>query len=325
MKIKNSKTRSFDANKFINQSIENIKEQVGKEKVLCALSGGVDSSVMAVILHKAIGNQLVCFHVDTGLMRANESKNVVKLFKENFKIKVHLINAQKDFFAKLKGVKDPEKKRMIIGKLYVDLFEKEAKKISSCKWLAQGTIYPDVLESLNKSGKIIKSHHNVGGLPKKMKLKIIEPFRELFKPEVRQIGLKLNVPKEYIERHAFPGPGLGVRVVGEVTPEKISILQNADAILTDELRKAKLYTSMWQGFVVLLPVQSTGIKNSNRTFDYSCVIRAVNSTDAMTAEWVEIPYNVLSKISTRICKEVKGINRVVYDITNKPPATIEWE
>ena len=325
MKSKSSKTRSFDANDFISQSIENIKKQVGKEKVLCALSGGVDSSVMAVLLHKAIGKQLVCFHVDTGLMRADESKNVVKLFKENFKIKVNLINAQKDFFAKLKGVKDPEKKRMVIGKLYVDLFEKEAKKIADCKWLAQGTIYPDVLESLNEEGKKVKSHHNVGGMPKKMKLKVLEPFRELFKPEVREIGLALNVPKEYIERHAFPGPGLGVRVIGEVTSEKVAILQKADAILTDELRKAKLYNSMWQGFVILLPVQSTGVKDDNRTFDYSCVIRAVNSKDAMTAEWVQIPYNVLSKISTRICKEVKGISRVVYDITNKPPATIEWE
>ena len=310
---------------FIKQSIENIQNQVGNDKVLCALSGGVDSTVLAVLLHNAIGKQLVCFHIDTGLMRTNESATIINLFKESYDIKVNLINGQKDFFDALKSVKDPEKKRKKIGKTYIDLFEKEANQLPDCKWLAQGTIYPDVIESVTASGHKIKSHHNVGGLPEKMNLKIIEPFREIYKYEVREIGRELNIPNWFIDRHPFPGPGLAVRIIGDVTPEKVTLLQKVDYIFLDELHKNNFYNSVWQAFAVLLPIQSVGVKGDKRTYDYSCVIRSVNSVDGMTAEWSKIPYDILSQISTRICNEVKEINRVVYDITNKPPGTIEWE
>jgi GMP synthase (glutamine-hydrolysing) len=312
---------------FITQSIENIRKQVGKDKVLCALSGGVDSTVLAVLLYRAIGKQLVCFHVDSGLMRTNESAMIIKLFEESFKMKVNLIKGQKEFFTRLKDIKDPEKKRKTIGILFIELFEKEAKKITDCKWLAQGTLYPDVIESIPVNGPSdkIKSHHNVGGLPKKMNLQVIEPFRELFKDEVRNIGRELNIPDWFIDRHPFPGPGLGIRILGDVTPDKVVLLQKIDDIFLDELHKNNLYNSVWQAFAVLLPVQSVGVKGDERTYDYTCAIRSVDSVDGMTANWSRIPYEVLDVISTRICNEIKGINRVVYDITNKPPGTIEWE
>jgi GMP synthase (glutamine-hydrolysing) len=317
----------WNSSHFINNSIENIRKEVGTNKVICALSGGVDSTVLAVLLHKAIGKQLICLHVDSGLMRTNESKTIYKLFKENFDVNIEVINGQNEFFTALQGIKAPEKKRKIIGKLFIQLFEKEATKYSDCRWLAQGTLYPDVIESVSVNGPsdTIKSHHNVGGLPKKMNLKILEPLRELFKDEVRNIGRELGIPEWFINRHPFPGPGLGIRILGPVTEEKVALLQKADDIFLDELHRNNLYNSIWQAFAVLLPVQSVGVMGDERTYDFTCVLRAVNSVDGMTAEWHQIPYEVLAKISTRICNEVKGINRVVYDITNKPPGTIEWE
>ncbi|MDR0926220.1 MAG: glutamine-hydrolyzing GMP synthase [Ignavibacteria bacterium] len=312
---------------FIKTNIDAIRKQVGTDKVICALSGGVDSTVLAVLLHKAIGDQLLCFHVDSGLMRTDESKTIYKLFKENFDMHIEVINGQEEFFKALKGVSDPEKKRKIIGKTFINLFEKEAVKRADCKWLAQGTLYPDVIESVSVNGpsQTIKSHHNVGGLPKKMKLKVLEPFRELFKDEVRSIGRELGVPEWFIKRHPFPGPGLGIRVLGAVSSEKVAVLQKADDILLDELHKYNLYDAIWQAFAVLLPVQSVGVMGDERTYDYTCAIRAVDAVDGMTAEFHRIPYDVLDAISTRICNEVRGINRVVYDITSKPPGTIEWE
>ena len=323
MENKSNCKKNWDPSNFISLSIENIRKQVGQDKVLCALSGGVDSTVLAILLHKAIGSQLVCFHIDTGLMRMDESVNIVKLFKESFGIEVNLVQGQKEFFEGLKGIKDPEEKRKIIGKTYIDLFDKEANRLKDCKWLAQGTIYPDVVES--DSNHKVKSHHNVGGLPQKMNLKLIEPLRELYKYEVREIGKELNIPAGFIDRHPFPGPGLAVRVLGEVTPEKVAILQKADAIFLDELHKNNLYHSVWQAFVIILPVQSVGVRDNKRTYDYTCVIRAINSKDGMTAEYAKLPFDILDKTSTRICNEVEGISRVVYDITNKPPGTIEWE
>jgi len=308
----------------VDESIKQIREQVGADKVLCALSGGVDSTVLAVLLHKAIGKQLICFHVDSGLMRANESQKVLELFKQNFDISVELINGQDEFFAVLKGITEPEQKRKNIGRKFVELFEKEAAKHTDCKWLAQGTIYPDIIESQSAKGTI-KSHHNVGGLPEKMNFKLIEPFKELYKDDVRKIGKELGIPDGFINRHPFPGPGLGVRVLGEVTAEKIAILQQADEIFLDELHKNNLYNEIWQAFAVLLPLKTVGITNDERTYDFTCAIRAINSVDGMTANWYHIPFEILDKISARICNEVKGINRVVYDITNKPPGTIEWE
>ncbi len=312
---------------FIEESIKKVRATVGEDKVLCALSGGVDSTVLAVLLHKAIGKQLVCFHVDSGLMREEESETIIQLFKQNFDISIEIINAQEEFLTALAGVTDPEKKRKIIGKLFVDLFEREAAKFKDCKWLAQGTLYPDVIESISIKGpsQTIKSHHNVGGLPEKMNLKILEPFRELFKDEVRKIGLDLGVPDWFIYRHPFPGPGLGIRIIGEITLEKVSTLQKADSIFLEELHNFGIYNNIWQAFAVLLPVKSVGVMGDERTYEDTCVIRAVSSVDGMTADWYPLPYEVLSKISSRITNEVRGINRVVYDITSKPPGTIEWE
>jgi len=318
---------NWTSNYFIEESIKKIRSTVGDDKVLCALSGGVDSTVLAVLLHKAIGKQLVCFHVDSGLMRENESETIMQLFRQNFDISIEIINAQDEFLKALKNITDPEKKRKIIGKLFVELFEQEAAKFKDCKWLAQGTLYPDVIESVSVKGpsQTIKSHHNVGGLPEKMNLKVLEPFRELFKDEVRQIGIDLGVPDWFIHRHPFPGPGLGIRIIGEITPEKVSTLQRADAIFLEELHKAGIYNNIWQAFAVLLPVKSVGVMGDERTYEDTCVIRAVSSVDGMTADWYHMPHEVLSKISSRITNEVRGINRVVYDITSKPPGTIEWE
>ena len=317
----------WNAASFIETQIKQIREKVGSDEVILALSGGVDSTVAAVLLERAIGNQLHCIHIDTGLMRMNESKNIVELFKKHFKIPITLVEAESLFLERLKGITDPEQKRKIIGNTFIELFEKEAQKFSSAKWLAQGTLYPDVIESTSVRGPsaTIKSHHNVGGLPERMNLKVLEPFRELFKDEVRQVGKELGVPDWFIQRHPFPGPGLAIRIIGEVTKERLEILRQADEIFIQEIQNANLYNEIWQAFAVLLPVKSVGVMGDERTYENVCALRAVVSQDGMTADWFKFPYEVLEKASTRIINEVKGINRVVYDITSKPPGTIEWE
>lgn len=317
----------WNAASFIETQIKQIREKVGSDEVILALSGGVDSTVAAVLLERAIGNQLHCIHIDTGLMRMNESKNIVELFKKHFKIPITLVEAESLFLERLKGITDPEQKRKIIGNTFIDLFEKEAQKFYSAKWLAQGTLYPDVIESTSVRGPsaTIKSHHNVGGLPERMNLKVLEPFRELFKDEVRQVGKELGVPDWFIQRHPFPGPGLAIRIIGEVTKERLEILRQADEIFIQEIQNANLYNEIWQAFAVLLPVKSVGVMGDERTYENVCALRAVVSQDGMTADWFKFPYEVLEKASTRIINEVKGINRVVYDITSKPPGTIEWE
>lgn len=318
---------SWDAHSFVERAIENIREQVGTSEVICALSGGVDSTVLAVLLHRAIGDKLHCIHIDTGLMRQNESTKLMKLFDENFNMSIELIDGSEHFLNGLEGVSDPEQKRKIIGKSFIDLFDVAAKKFNNAKWLAQGTLYPDVIESVSVKGPsvVIKSHHNVGGLPEKMGLKLLEPFRELFKDEVRAVGRELGVPDWFVNRHPFPGPGLGIRILGEITREKIATLQKADAIYIEEVRNAGLYDQIWQAFAVLLPVKSVGVMGDERTYENTCVLRAVTSVDGMTADWFPMPYDVLARMSNRIINEVRGINRVVYDITSKPPGTIEWE
>jgi GMP synthase (glutamine-hydrolysing) len=312
---------------FIQDSITEINRKVGSGKVICALSGGVDSSVAAVLLQRAIGDQLYCIHIDNGLMRKNESERVVKTFRDSFHMNLDYIDATDRFLSALADVADPEKKRKIIGKLFIDVFEEEAKKIGQVDFLCQGTLYPDVIESISFKGPsaTIKSHHNVGGLPDKMNLKLIEPFRELFKDEVRAVGHELGLPDDLIWRHPFPGPGLAVRVLGEITQERLDLLREADTIFVDEVKKAGLYRDIWQGFVVLLPVQSVGVMGDGRTYDFTVAIRAVTSVDGMTADWFRMPHEVMAAISSRITNEVRGINRVVYDISSKPPATIEWE
>ncbi|MFH1052406.1 MAG: glutamine-hydrolyzing GMP synthase, partial [bacterium] len=320
-------TEQWNAESFIENQIKSIREQVGNENVLLALSGGVDSTVAAVLLHKAIGEQLHCVHVDTGVMRLNESKMIVDLFKESFHIPIELVDASELFLGKLDGVSEPEKKRKIIGATFIEVFEKSAKALKDVKWLAQGTLYPDVIESVSVKGPsaTIKSHHNVGGLPAIMNLKLIEPFRELFKDEVREVGRKLGVPEWFIERHPFPGPGLAIRILGEISKERLQILQLADEIYIEEIRKAGLYNEIWQAFAVLLPVQSVGVMGDERTYENVCALRAVTSVDGMTADWFPMPYEVLASMSNRIINEIRGINRVTYDITSKPPGTIEWE
>jgi GMP synthase (glutamine-hydrolysing) len=312
---------------FIETAIEDIRERVGNGKVICALSGGVDSSVVAVLLHKAIGDQLNCIFVNNGLLRKDEAEKVVNLFTRHFKINLDYVDAAERFLEKLAGVIDPEKKRKIIGNEFIYLFEEEAKKMGRVDYLAQGTLYPDVIESVSTKGPsaVIKSHHNVGGLPDKMNLKLLEPVRELFKDEVRLLGKELGMPDEVIHRQPFPGPGLAIRCIGELSKEKLEILREADAIVLDEIRKAGLYRDIWQSFAVLLPVRSVGVMGDARTYDYTIALRAVNSLDGMTADWVKLPYEILGKISSRIINEVKGVNRVVYDISQKPPSTIEWE
>ena len=308
--------------------IDEVKNKVKNDKVLCALSGGVDSSVVALIVNQAIKKNLICIMVDTGLMRKNEFKYTYKVFKNKYKLNVRLINASKLFLKKLKNVSNPEKKRKIIGKLFIELFEQYSKKLRNVFFLAQGTLYPDVIESIAASGKkkvTIKSHHNVGGLPERMKMDLVEPLRELFKDEVRDLGRELGIPDQFIDRHPFPGPGLAIRIPGEITNDKIEILRKADTIYIDEIKKAGLYKEIWQAFVVLLPVQTVGVMGDERTYEYVCALRAVTSLDGMTADYYPYEQSFLANVSTRIINEVKGINRVVYDITSKPPGTIEWE
>lgn len=312
---------------YIESSLGKIKEKVGKDRVLLGLSGGVDSSVAAVLIHKAIGNQLTCMFIDTGLLRMDEGKEVEAVFREHFHINLISITAAPLFLAKLKGVTDPEQKRKIIGNTFIDVFEAEARKIGQFKFLGQGTLYPDVIESVSFKGPsaTIKSHHNVGGLPEKMNFDLLEPLRELFKDEVRAVGRQLGLPNSVIGRHPFPGPGLAVRIIGEITKSRLEILRKADAIFIQELKMASQYDRIWQAFAVLLPVQSVGVMGDERTYENVLALRAVTSTDGMTADWYEMPAEVLAKISSRIINEVKGINRVVYDVSSKPPATIEWE
>jgi GMP synthase (glutamine-hydrolysing) len=312
---------------FIEESVEDIKTQVGSKKVICGLSGGVDSSVVAVLLDKAIGKQLHCIFVDTGLLRLNEAQKVEEVFSKHFQINLLSVDKSDLFLSELKNIENPEEKRKIIGRLFIEVFEEEAKKLGDFYFLAQGTLYPDVIESTSVRGPsaTIKSHHNVGGLPEKMHFKLIEPLRELFKDEVRSVGRDLKIPEEIIGRHPFPGPGLAVRIPGLITNEKINILKLADDIYITELKKHNLYNKIWQAFAVLLPVQSVGVMGDERTYEFTLVLRAVTSTDGMTANWFHMPYDILSHISNRIINEVEGINRVVYDISSKPPATIEWE
>jgi GMP synthase (glutamine-hydrolysing) len=317
----------WSSRSFVADSIAEIKRRVGDGKVICALSGGVDSSVAAVLMHKAIGDQLTCIHINNGLMRKGESDEVVNSFRDNFHINLDYVDTTDRFLSGLAGVEDPEKKRKIIGNLFIQIFEEEANEIGHVDFLCQGTLYPDVIESTSFKGPsvTIKTHHNVGGLPEKMNLKLIEPFRELFKDEVRAVGHELGLPDELIWRHPFPGPGLAVRVLGEVTRERLDLLREADTIFVQEVKNAGLYRDIWQGFAVLLPVRSVGVMGDGRTYDYTVAIRAVSSVDGMTADWFRMPHEVMARISSRITNEVKGVNRVVYDVSSKPPATIEWE
>ncbi len=313
---------------YIKDSVATIQEKVKDKKVILGLSGGVDSSVAAVLIHQAIGDQLTCIFVDTGLLRKNEGDQVMEQYGQHFHINIHRVNAQKRFLNALRNESDPEKKRKIIGNTFIEVFDEEAQKIENAQFLAQGTIYSDVIESAaDKHGvaQTIKSHHNVGGLPEEMNLELLEPLRDLFKDEVRNIGVQLGIPEQLIYRHPFPGPGLGIRILGAIDEEKVQILQNADAILTEELYAQNLYHQVNQAFVVLLPVKSVGVMGDERTYEYVAVVRSANTIDFMTATWSRLPYDFLDKVSTRIINEVKGINRVTYDISNKPPATIEWE
>ena len=320
--------KSWTMRNYVDHAIEVIRAQVGKEKVILGLSGGVDSSVAAALLHKAIGSQLTCIFVNNGLLRAREADVVREVFGKHFKIKLQYEEATKLFLGRLKKVTDPERKRKIIGKTFIEVFQAATKRAGKAKFLAQGTLYPDVIESVPIGGNpaaMIKSHHNVGGLPKNMKFELVEPLKCLFKDEVRQLGLELGLPKEIVWRQPFPGPGLAVRVLGEVTPERCEILRNADSIVVEEMKSSGLYYKIWQSFAVLLPVRSVGVMGDERTYDFTIAIRAVESQDGMTADWVKLPYDLLEKLSSRIINEVKGVNRCVFDITSKPPGTIEWE
>ena len=311
---------------FIKNTVAALKEQLGNDKVVLGLSGGVDSGVTAVLLHKAIGNNLHGIFVDHGLLRKNEFEQVLDSYS-HMGLNVHGVRAGEEFLAALSGVSDPEQKRKIIGRMFIEVFDREAQRIQEVKWLAQGTIYPDVIESVSVKGSsvAVKSHHNVGGLPERMNLKLVEPLRTLYKDEVRKVGYALGMPPALLERHPFPGPGLGIRILGEITQEKVAILQEADAIFISELKQAELYDKVWQAAAILLPVKSVGVTNDKRTYEYTVALRAVNSVNAMTAEWVHLPYEFLAKVSNEIINNVKGVNRVVYDISSKPPATIEWE
>ena len=309
---------------FIESTVKELKEKLGDDKVILALSGGVDSSVTAVLLNKAIGKNLTCIFVDHGLLRKNEFENVLRDY-EHLGLNVIGVNAKEKFYGELAGVSDPEKKRKIIGKGFIDVFDEEAHKLKDIKWLGQGTIYPDVIESLSITGTVIKSHHNVGGLPAKMNLKLVEPLRLLFKDEVRRVGMELGMQPHLIKRHPFPGPGLGIRILGDITAEKVRILQDADDIYMSLMREWGLYDKVWQAGAILLPIRSVGVMGDERTYENTVALRAVTSTDAMTADWAQLPYEFLAKVSNEIINKVKGVNRVVYDISSKPPSTIEWE
>lgn len=317
----------WNMSSYIDSSVQAIQEQVQGQKVLCAVSGGVDSTVAAVLIHKAIGDRIQCIFIDNGVLRKNEAKKVIALFREHFKIPLHFVDAGERFLKKLSGVSDPEQKRKIIGNEFIYLFEEEAKKFSDIPFLAQGTLYPDVIESVSFKGPsaVIKSHHNVGGLPEDMNFELVEPLRELFKDEVRSLGEALGIPKELTGRQPFPGPGLAVRILGEVTKERVKTLQEADEIIVHEIKSAGLYDSIWQSFGVLLPVRTVGVMGDERTYGNVVVLRAVSSVDGMTADWVDLSHELLSRISNRIINEVTGVNRVAYDISSKPPGTIEWE
>jgi GMP synthase (glutamine-hydrolysing) len=319
--------KNWKLTNYIEKTVAEIREKVGKDNVILGLSGGVDSSVAAVLIHKAIGDQLTCIFVDTGLLRKDEGKKVMENYGEHFHMNIKMIDAKDRFLNRLKGISDPEEKRKIIGNEFVAVFDEESHKFESAKFLAQGTIYPDVIESQSVKGPsaVIKSHHNVGGLPEEMKMELLEPLRELFKDEVRKVGEELGIPHHLVYRHPFPGPGLGIRILGEVDEEKVKILQEADDIFIEELYKNDLYEKVSQAFVVLLPVKSVGVMGDERTYEYTAVVRSANTIDFMTATWSKLPYEFLELVSNRIINEVRGINRVTYDISSKPPATIEWE
>jgi len=313
---------------FIEESVERIRKQVGKQQVVLGLSGGVDSSVAAVLIHRAIGKQLTCIFVDNGLLRLEEAKRVQKVFQEHFKMRIRFAEAKKEFLAGLRDVTDPEVKRKTIGRIFIEIFERETRKLGKVPYLAQGTLYPDVIESVSVHGgptSTIKSHHNVGGLPSRMKFKLVEPLRMLFKDEVREVGRALGLSPEIVDRQPFPGPGLAVRVIGAITKERLDLLRRADWIVIDEVKKSGFYKKLWQSFAVLLPIQSVGVMGDERTYENVVAIRAVTSQDGMTADWAKLPDDLLNRISNRIINEVRGINRVCYDISSKPPATIEWE
>jgi len=319
-------TPSWTMGSFIDYSVEIIRRQVGDKKVICALSGGVDSSVTAALVHKAVGDKLTCIFVNNGVLRKGEAERVPGLFAQ-MGLNLKCVDASKTFLSRLKGVEDPEKKRKIIGNTFIEVFEAEAKKIKGAELLAQGTLYPDVIESVSFKGPsaVIKSHHNVGGLPEKMKLRLVEPLRELFKDEVRELGVELGMPDDMIWRQPFPGPGLAIRILGEVNEARLGILRDADAVVLEEIKRAGLYRSIWQSFAVLLPINTVGVMGDERTYESVVALRAVNSRDGMTADWVHLPYELLGVISNRIINEIKGVNRVCYDISSKPPSTIEWE
>jgi len=320
--------KSWTMESFARDAVEEIRSQVGSGRVILGLSGGVDSSVAALLLHQAIGGQLTCVFVDNGVLREGEAEKVQDVFRKHYRIRLRFVRAKKVFLDRLKGVADPERKRKIIGRTFIEIFEKEAKSIKGAAFLAQGTLYPDIIESRSAFGgpsAVIKSHHNVGGLPRRMRLKLIEPLKHLFKDEVRLLGQELGLPDEMIWRQPFPGPGLAIRIIGEVTDKRLSILKKADVILQNEIRAAGYYRKLWQSFAVLLPIKSVGIMGDRRTYEHILAIRAVTSDDAMTADWAKLPHDLLGRIANRIINEVRGVNRVVYDISSKPPSTIEWE